>query len=83
MDFIDMLNGIYGESDCSLIFIRSEGDGEVTQTFIYNYHKGETGEKNSFCDIQALRFFMPLRCLLPIKKKKKNETVKKNIFKVF
>lgn len=45
---------------------RDQGDGEVTQTSIYNYHKEGTGTK-SFCDTQALRFAMPLSHLLPTK----------------
>lgn len=81
MDSIDMQYGIYGKkSERSLIFIRSGGDREVTQTFIYNYHKEGTGAK-SFSDTRALRFFTPLSRLLPLKKKW--HTVKNHIFKVF
>lgn len=67
MDFIDMQYGIYGKSDRSLIFIRSGGNGEVAQTFIYNYQKKGT-ETKSFRDTQELSFIMPLSHLLPAKK---------------
>ena len=34
MDFIDMQYGIFGDSDCCLIFIRCGEDGGVAQSFI-------------------------------------------------